>query len=81
MDDVGVVEGADDLGDGVGLADIREELVTQTFTLGCAANDTGDIDEGDSRGQDALGTVDFRRARRSSGRLTTPTLGSMVAKG
>ena len=43
--DVGVVEGADDLADRVGLADVGEELVAQALALGGALDDAGDVDE------------------------------------
>ena len=33
VDDVGVIEHADNLGDGLGLADVGQELVAQAFTL------------------------------------------------
>ncbi|GHG70784.1 hypothetical protein GCM10018980_65770 [Streptomyces capoamus] len=54
MDDVLVLEGADDLADRVGLADVREELVAQALTLGGAAHDAGDVDEVDRGRKDAL---------------------------
>ena len=48
--DVGVVEGARDHADGVGLADIGQELVAQALALAGPAHDPGDVDEGDGRG-------------------------------
>ncbi len=54
VDDVLVLEGADDLADRVGLADVREELVAQALALGGAAHDAGDVDEVDGRREDAL---------------------------
>ncbi len=45
VDDFGVVEAADDVSDGVGGADVSEELVAQAFTLGGAFDETGDVDE------------------------------------
>jgi hypothetical protein len=47
VDDVGVVEDADDLADGVGLADVGEELVAQSLAFGGALHDAGDVDEAD----------------------------------
>ena len=43
--DFGVVEAADDMCDGVGGADVSEELVTETFALGSAFDQAGDVDE------------------------------------
>src|SRR5690606_27240031 len=51
VDDVLVLEGADDLADRVGLADVREELVPQALTLGGTAHDAGDVDEVDGGGE------------------------------
>ena len=83
VDDVGVIEHADDLGDGLGLADVGEELVAQAFALGRALDDAGDVHEGHRRRAAGAGS---RRSpasfsSRGSGRFTTPTLGSIVANG
>jgi hypothetical protein len=43
--DVVVLEHADDLADGVGLADVGEELVPQSLTLRGPAHEPGDVDE------------------------------------
>ena len=45
MDDVFVFKTAYDVRDGVGFADVGEELVTQPFAFGCARDQTGDVDE------------------------------------
>ena len=45
MHHVGVVEAAHDMGDGVGLADVREELVAEPFALGRASDQPGDVHE------------------------------------
>ncbi len=45
VDDVLVLEAAHHVGDGIGLADVGEELVAQTFTLGGARHQAGDVDE------------------------------------
>ena len=45
MGDVGVVEAADDVEDGVHAADVPEELVAEAFALGRAADKAGDVDE------------------------------------
>jgi hypothetical protein len=42
---VGVLEAADDLDDGIHFADVAEELVAEAFALRGAANQAGDIDE------------------------------------
>jgi hypothetical protein len=49
MGDVRVVEGSDDMHDGVAGADVGQELVPQAFALGRAGHQAGDIDECDSR--------------------------------
>src|SRR4029078_7877520 len=46
MRDVGILEAAHDMRDGVDLADVGEELVAEAFTLGSAAHEAGDVDEG-----------------------------------
>ncbi|GAA3220338.1 hypothetical protein GCM10020256_26270 [Streptomyces thermocoprophilus] len=61
VDDVLVLEGADDLADRVGLTDVREELVAQALTLGGAAHDARDVDEVDRRREDALRAEDLRQ--------------------
>ena len=43
MDDVGVVEAADHVNDGVGGPDIGQELVAQPLALGGALHQTGDV--------------------------------------
>ncbi len=58
MDDVGVLEAAHDVGDRVGLADIREELVAETLALRCARDQSRDVDELHDRGDDLLRLVD-----------------------
>ena len=45
VDDVVVLEAAHDVGDGVGLADVGEELVAEALALGGAAHEAGDVDE------------------------------------
>jgi hypothetical protein len=45
MVDVGVLEAAHDLHDGVHLADVAEELVPEPFPLGGALDQPGDVDE------------------------------------
>ena len=46
MGDVGVLEAAHHMGDGVDLADVGEELVAEPLALGGAAHEAGDVDEG-----------------------------------
>lgn len=60
VDDVLVLEGADDLADRVGLADVREELVAQALTLRRAPDDAGDVDEVHRGRQELLGVEDLR---------------------
>ena len=45
---VGIVETAHDVDDGIGLADVGKELVTQAFTLGGARDQARDVDELDN---------------------------------
>jgi hypothetical protein len=54
MDDVFVLEAADDADDGVGFADVGQELVAQAFAFRGAGDQAGDIDELDDRRLDAL---------------------------
>ena len=60
MDHVGVAEEAHDLADGVGLADVREELVAQALALARAFHQTRDVDELHRRRDDLRGMVDLR---------------------
>ena len=60
---VAVLEGAHDLADGVGLADVGEELVAQPLPLGRAAHDAGDVDEGHRGREDLLAAEDLRQPR------------------
>ena len=61
--DVLVAEDAGDLADRGGLADVREELVAQALALRGAADDAGDVDELDRRGQQLLRAEDLRELR------------------
>ena len=47
--DIGVFEAAHHVGDGIGLADVGEELVAQSFAFGRARHQPGDVDELDDR--------------------------------
>ena len=52
MDDVFILKAADDVNDGIHLADVGKKLVAQSFTLGRALDKTCDIDKfEDSRGE------------------------------
>src|SRR3569832_1920276 len=53
--DVGILEAAHDVHDGVDLADGGEELVAEAFALGRALHQAGNVDEGDARRDDLLG--------------------------
>ena len=55
MDDLRVCEAADDVEDGVGLADVGEELVAEAFALRRAFDDAGDVDELHGGGDDGVG--------------------------
>jgi hypothetical protein len=54
MDDIVVLEAAHDVDDGVGLADVGQELVAQAFAFRGAGDQAGDIDELDDRRLHAL---------------------------
>ena len=45
VDHVRVFKAAHHVDDGVGFADVRQELVAQAFALGCAGDQAGDVDE------------------------------------
>ena len=45
VDDIRVFETAHDIDDCIGFANVREELITQTFPLGSACHQSRDIDE------------------------------------
>ncbi|MCY1296803.1 hypothetical protein D9M70_462140 [compost metagenome] len=62
VDHVVVFETAHHVGDGVGFADIGQELVAQAFALGRARDQAGDVDELDRGRQDALRLDDFGQA-------------------
>ncbi len=59
VDHVGIFEAAHDVNDGIGFADVREELVAQAFALARAGDQARDVDEFDGGGQDAFGLDDF----------------------
>src|SRR5690606_41176919 len=65
VDDVLVFETAHDVDDGVGLADVGEELVAQALALGRARHQAGDVDELDHGGHDALRFHDGRQLRQA----------------
>src|SRR5690554_4546791 len=58
---VAVFKAAHHVGDGVGLADVGQELVAQAFTLGCTGNQAGDVHEFHGGGNHALRLYDFRQ--------------------
>ena len=62
MHDVGVLEAAHHVRDRIGLADVREELVAEAFTLRRAGDEARDVDELDRGRQDLL-RLDDRRKR------------------
>ena len=83
VDDVGVLEAADHLEDGVHLADVAEEGLFPSpspslapFTIPAMSTRRR------AAGTSFLGTMYLViRCRRSSGTLTTPSFGSMVQNG
>ena len=83
MRDVGVLEAAHHVGDGVDLADIGEELVAEPLALRGAAHQAGDVDERQPCRHDLRRTWRGRPASssRGSGTATSPTFGSMVQNG
>ena len=67
VDDVGVLEAADDLEDRVDLADVAEELVAQPLALAGPLDDPGDVHQLQRRRDELLGDdvlADPRRAGR-----------------
>ena len=59
--DVVVLEAAHDIGDGVDLADVAEELVAEALAFRGAAHEAGNVDECQTRGQDLRGFTDHRQ--------------------
>ena len=45
VDDIGIFKTAHDIDDRIGFANVREELITQTFPFGSAGHQSRDIDE------------------------------------
>lgn len=60
--DIVVGKTPDDMHNGVGLADVLQELVAKAFTLRRALHESGDIHELHHRRHRALGLHDFRQA-------------------
>ena len=83
MGDVGIVEAAHHMDDGVDFADGGEKLVAEALAFRRAAHQAGDVDEGDAGRDDLLGLGDARASfsRRGSGTAISPTFGSMVQNG
>jgi len=59
--DVVVLEAADDVDDGIDLADVRQELVAEPFALARALDQPRDVHELDDRGHRALRLHDPRQ--------------------
>jgi len=79
---VGVLEAADDVQDGVHLADVAQKFVAQAFAMRRAFHEAGDVHEFNRRGNEGLGFCDLASgSSRGSGTETTPRFGSMVQKG
>jgi hypothetical protein len=81
VDHVVIFEAAHHVDDGVGFADVRQELVAQAFALEAPATrpamSTNSTMAAGCARLDDLG----QRGQRGSGTSTTPTLGSMVQNG
>ncbi len=54
VDDIAFFEAADDMDDGIGFADVREEFVPKAFSFGSAFDEACDVNESDSRGNKFL---------------------------
>ncbi len=65
VDDVIVFEGAHDLADRVGFANVGEELVAQAFAFRSALDDACDVDEGDGGRHDLLGVHELGEHRQT----------------
>ncbi len=63
VEDIGIVEGAHDLSDGIGFADVGQEFIAETLAFGGTFYETGDIDELDDRWDEFLGFVDSAEER------------------
>ena len=59
MGDVAVLEAADYVDDGIGGADVAEELIAQALALAGALDEAGDVDELDDGGGGLLGGVEI----------------------
>ena len=62
MDHVPVLKAADDVNDGIHLADMRKKLIAEPLPVGCALYQPGDIDKFDRRMGDLLRVVKLRKA-------------------
>ena len=58
MMDIGVIEGTHYLENRIHRADMREELVPESFPFGCSLHETRDIDEFDGC-RDYFRTIDY----------------------
>ena len=82
MDDIGVFKTAHHVDDGVGFADVRQELVAQPFALAGARDQPGNVDKLDDGGQHAFGFDDFGQLRQTRiGHLDDAHIGLNGAEG
>jgi hypothetical protein len=83
VDDVVILEAAHHVGNGIGLADVGEELVAQAFAFGRASHQAGDVDEFHGGGHGALRFDDLGQfaCQALVGHCTMPEFGSMVQNG
>lgn len=59
VNDVWVIENADDVTNGVTFANVREELVAKAFAFAGAFDEAGDVDEFDGGWNDFFGIYGF----------------------
>lgn len=57
-----VVEAADDMNDGIALADVSEKLIAEAFTFGSTFHQSGDVHDLTGGGHDASRVHDFGKA-------------------
>jgi hypothetical protein len=82
VDHVRVFKATHHVDDGVGLADVRQELVAQALARAGPGHQAGNVHKLHNGRHGALGlTISASCCRRGSGTSTTPVLGSMVQKG
>ena len=61
MNDIGVIEAADDMNNGIHLTDVGKELVSQTFSLGSAFDQAGNVHKFDDGRSGFFGMIEVRQ--------------------